>query len=108
MEKNFDYEIWALGYNANQEATDMTVFLGMATTPEEAVEHAKKFYDLECIFGKGMVSEELEEGDYMEVRVEKCYDNDEDDEVTCDDVIYCARLNQDGSREEVTNHVKGL
>jgi hypothetical protein len=100
MEKNFNYEIWALGYNADQEATDQAVFLGMAISPEEAVEHAKKFYDLECIFGK-MVSEELYEGEFMEVRVEKCYDNEEDDEVSCDEVVYVVRLYQDGTSEVV-------
>lgn len=100
MEKNFDYEIWALGYNADETANDQSVFLGMATSPEEAVEHAKKFYDLECIFGKDMVSEELYEGEFMEVRVEKCYDN-EDDEVSCDEVVYAVRLYQDGTSEVV-------
>jgi hypothetical protein len=99
-EKNFEYEIWALGYDANQEATDQTVFLGMAITPEEAVSHAKKFYDLECIFGD-MVSEELYEGEFMEVRVEKCYDNEEDDEVSCEDTVYVVRLYQDGTSEVI-------
>jgi hypothetical protein len=101
MEKNFNYEIWALGYNADQEATDQTRFLGMLPTAEEAVNHAKKFYDLECIFGKDMVSEELYEGEFMEVRVEKCYDNEEDDEVSCDEVVYAVRLYQDGTSEVV-------
>lgn len=99
MKKNFEYEIWALGYNANQEAIDQAVFLGTAITPEEAVAHAKKFYDLECIFGKDMVSEALYEGEFMEVRVEKCYDNEEDDEVSCEDTIYVVRLYQDGTSE---------
>jgi len=99
---DFNYEIWALGYDANQEATDQTVFLGTAMTPEEAIAHAKKFYDLECIFGD-MVSEELYEGEYMEVRVEKCFDNEEDDEVSCEDLIYCVRLYQDGTSEVVKN-----
>ena len=99
MKKNFEYEIWALGYSADQEATDQAVFLGTAITPEEAVSHAKKFYDLECIFGKGMVSDALYDGEFMEVRVEKCYDNEEDDEVSCEDIIYCVRLYPDGTSE---------
>ena len=99
MEKNFEYEIWALGYNADQEATDQTVFLGIAMTAEEAVNHAKKFYDLECIFGKGMVSEELYEGEFMEVRVEKCIENE--DEVSCEEAIYIVRLYQDGTSEVI-------
>jgi hypothetical protein len=97
MERTYNYEIWALGYDANQEATDQTRFLGMLPTAEEAVNHAKKFYDLECIFGKDMVSEELYEGEFMEVRVEKCYEDE--DEIICEEPVYVVRLYQDGTSE---------
>jgi hypothetical protein len=93
MERTYNYEIWALSYNADQEATDISKFLGMLPTAVEAVNHAKKFYDLECIFGKGMVSEELYEGEYMEVRVEKCYEDE--DEIVCEEPVYTVRLYQD-------------
>lgn len=99
VETNFNYEIWAIGYNEKQEAIDTAVFLGMLSTAKEAVNHAKKFYDLECIFGKDMVAEELYEGEYMEVRVEKCYEDE--DEVTCEDTVYVVRLYQDGTSEVV-------
>ena len=99
MERTYNYEIWALSYDANQEATDLSKFLGLLPTAEEAVNHAKKFYDLECIFGKDRVSEALYEGEFMEVRVEKCYDNEEDDEVSCEDTVYVVRLYQDGTSE---------
>jgi hypothetical protein len=46
-----------------------------------------------------MVSDALYEGEFMEVRVEKCYDNEEDDEVSCEDTIYVVRLYQDGTSE---------
>lgn len=99
MEKTYNYEIWALSYNANQEATDIAKFLGMFPMAEDAVNHAKKFYDLECIFGIGMVSEELYEGEYMEVRVEKCYEDE--DEITCEESVYVVKLYQDGTSEVV-------
>jgi hypothetical protein len=99
MERTYNYEIWALSYNADQEATDISKFLGMLPTAVEAVNHAKKFYDLECIFGKGMVSEELYEGEYMEVRVEKCYEDE--DEIVCEEPVYTVRLYQDGTSEDV-------
>lgn len=94
MDKNFEYEIWATVLDANKEDTGMISFLGMAMTAEEAVNHAKKFYDLECIFGD-MVSEELYEEESVEVRVDKHLDNDEYENV------YAVRLYQDGTSEIV-------
>ena len=69
--KELNYEIWAVGYDGtNNEVVDLAVFLGMATTSEEAIAHAKKFYDLGCIFGD-KVSEELYEGEYVKVTIDK-------------------------------------
>lgn len=81
------YEVWGLGYNSEGFAIDADVLLGSGfSTPEPAIEHAKKFYDLECVFGKGKVSEALNEGDYMVIRVEQCLVNKT--ETICEEVIY--------------------
>lgn len=90
MEK-YTYEVWALGYDADDEPNDIEVYLGEFKTEREAVAHAEKFYDLECVYGKGKVDENLDEGDYLQVRVEQCVDNGEDG-TECIDVLYEAEL----------------
>lgn len=94
MEK-YTYEVWVLGYDVNDEPTDIEVYLGAFKTAGEAVAHAKKFYDLGCAHGLGKVVENLDEGDYLQVRVEQCVDNEEDGTECIDvliDVLYEAEL----------------
>lgn len=89
--ENYKYVVCALGYDADNEPTDIEVFLGEFETMREAVAHAEKFYDLECIYGIGKVDENLDEGDYLQIRVEQCVDNGEDG-IECIDVLYEAEL----------------
>ena len=73
--EHYTYEVWALGYDAKDECTDTEIFLGKFETPTEAIEHAKNFYDLECFTGKPDHPDYedlyLEEGEYLEVQVQK-------------------------------------
>jgi hypothetical protein len=94
------YEVWALGYDAEGEATDVTIFLGEFDNPEDAIEHAKKFYDVECITGKEdhpdynpIVDFYPEEGDYLEVHVETVVEcEDPEDGTENIDTIWEAQL----------------
>ena len=102
-EKNI-YEVWALGYDKEGQPTDIELFLGTFDNPSEAIEHAKKFYDLECITGKPDHPDFedlcLEDGAYLEVRVEKCIEHGEPEEefdpeegwTECFDILYEATL----------------
>lgn len=93
------YEVWALGYDAEDKATDTEIYLGEFGTPEKAVEHAKKFYDFECFTGKPDHPDYedlyLVEGEYLVVNVQKCIEHEAEDEfdpeegwVECVDIIY--------------------
>lgn len=49
------YEVWALGYDANDEITDAELCLFSSTNPDEAVEYAKKveLVDIVHLSGNG-------------------------------------------------------
>ena len=42
MSQEINYEVWALGYDANDEITDAELCMFTSTDPEEAIEYAKK------------------------------------------------------------------
>lgn len=94
--KEIFYEIWALGYDSESEATDFDMNLGEFTDPQDAIEHARKFKDATYILSADELYYLREEGtDYLELRVEACFeDEDEDGEffTECEDVIYEATL----------------
>jgi hypothetical protein len=96
MEKEIFYEIWALGYDKDGEATDFDMNLGEFSDPQDAIEHARKFKDATYILSADELYDLREEGtDYLELRVEACFeDEDEDGEffTECEDVIYEATL----------------
>ena len=82
---DYIYEVWALGYDADDEATDTEIYLGEFGTSEKAIEHAKKFYDIECFTGKPDHPDYedlyLEEGEYLVVKVEKCVEFEPEDDL---------------------------
>lgn len=90
---NTNYEVWALGYDAEDAGTDTEIFLGEFETPEKAIEHAKKFYDIECFTGKSDHPDYedlyLEEGEYLVVQVEEVEDcEDPEDGTECTGVLW--------------------
>lgn len=103
MSKNnekYTYEVWALGYDAEDEPTDVDIHLGEFCNPGDAIAHAQKFYDVECITGKPddpdyspIVDFYPEEGHYLEVRVEQVVvcENPEDG-TECVDVLWEAAI----------------
>lgn len=90
---DYTYEVWALGYDADGECTDTEIYLGEFNTPEEATEHAKKFYDIECFTGKSDHPDfedlYLEEGEYLVVQVQQVVEcEDPEDGTECVDVLW--------------------
>jgi len=95
MEKEYIYEVWALGYDKDDNGTDVEVLMITFQNPEQAIQFAKCFETAKDItdnyaeqisyFG------ELLEGDYFSIRVEKVDDTDPEYK-ECVDLLYEAEL----------------
>ena len=70
------YEVWALGYDANDFCTDVELLLGTYDDKEEAIEKVKSFNSLDDV--KKAMSDDsvLVDSDYVEVVVETIKNND--------------------------------
>ena len=70
------YEVWALGYDANDFCTDVELLLGTYDDKEEAIEKVKSFNSLDDV--KKATSDDLElvDGDYVNIVVETIRNND--------------------------------
>ena len=70
------YEVWALGYDAEDFCTDIELLLGTYDNKEEAIEKVKSFNSLDDV--KKVTSDDLEldEGDYVNIVVETIKNND--------------------------------
>ena len=70
------YEVWALGYDANDFCTDVELLLGTYDNKEEAIEKVKSFNSLDDV--KKATSDDLglAEGDYVNILVETIKNND--------------------------------
>ena len=70
------YEVWALGYDANDFCTDVELLLGTYDDKEEAIEKVKSFNSLDDV--KKATSDDLElvDGDYVNIVVETIKNND--------------------------------
>ena len=70
------YEVWALGYDANDFCTDVELLLGTYDDREEAIEKVKSFNSLDDV--KKVTSDDLElvDGDYVNIVVETIRNND--------------------------------
>ena len=70
------YEVWALGYDANDFCTDLELLLGTYDDREEAIEKVKSFNSLDDV--KKVTSDDLElvEGDYVNIVVETIKNDD--------------------------------
>ncbi len=67
--EQYIYQVWALGYDSENQCTDGEEFLGEFTDKAEAIAQAEKFKDLSYLYGEEVL-EELDDGVYFEVRVE--------------------------------------
>ena len=70
------YEVWALGYDAEDFCTDVELLLGTYDNKEEAIEKAKSFNSLDDV--KKATSDDLGlvDGDYVNIVVETIRNND--------------------------------
>ena len=70
------YEVWALGYDAEDFCTDVELLLGTYDNKEEAIEKAKSFNSLDDVKKATSDDLELDEGDYVSIVVETIKNND--------------------------------
>ena len=70
------YEVWALGYDANDFCTDVELLLGTYDDREEAIEKVKSFNSLDDV--KKATSDDLGlvDGDYVNIVVETIKNDD--------------------------------
>ena len=70
------YEVWALGYDANDFCTDVELLLGTYDDREEAIEKVKSFNSLDDVKKAASDDLELVDGDYVNIVVETIKNND--------------------------------
>ena len=70
------YEVWALGYDANDFCTDLELLLGTYDDREEAIEKVKSFNSLDDVKKATSDDLELDEGDYVNIVVETIKNDD--------------------------------
>ena len=70
------YEVWALGYDADDFCTDVELLLGTYDNKEEAIEKVKSFNSLDDV--KKVMPDDLElvEGDHVDIIVETIKNDD--------------------------------
>lgn len=75
-QRDVRYEVWALGYDANDFCTDVELLLGTYDDREEAIEKVKSFSSLDDV--KKATSDDLGlvDGDYLNVVVETIKNDD--------------------------------
>ena len=81
---NCTYEVWALGFDKDNMCTDIEKLLGTFDDKQEAIYCAEQYTNVSDV--KVDDDEQLVEGDYLEIRVEKCIEHK--DYVECVDVVY--------------------
>ena len=70
------YEVWALGYDANDFCTDVELLLGTYDDKEEAIEKVKSFNSLDDVKKASSDDLGLVEGDYVNIVVETIRNDD--------------------------------
>ena len=70
------YEVWALGYDANDFCTDVELLLGTYDNKEEAIEKVKSFNSLDDVKKAASDDLELVDGDYVNIVVETIKNDD--------------------------------
>lgn len=75
-QRDVRYEVWALGYDANDFCTDLELLLGTYDDREEAIEKVKSFNSLDDVKKATSDDLKLDEGDYVNIVVETIRNND--------------------------------
>ena len=70
------YEVWALGYDAEDFCTDIELLLGTYDNKEEAIEKAKSFNSLDDVQKATTDDLGLADGDYVNIIVETIKNDD--------------------------------
>ena len=70
------YEVWALGYDANDFCTDLELLLGTYDNKEEAIKKAESFNSLDDVKKVMPDDLKLDEGDYVNIIVETIKNDD--------------------------------
>ena len=70
------YEVWALGYDAEDFCTDVELLLGTYDNKEEAIEKAKSFNSLDDVQKATTDDLGLADGDYVNILVETIKNDD--------------------------------
>ena len=70
------YEVWALGYDAEDFCTDIELLLGTYDNKEEAIEKAKSFNSLDDVQKATTEDLGLADGDYVNIIVETIKNDD--------------------------------
>ena len=75
-QRDVRYEVWALGYDADDFCTDVELLLGTYDNKEEAIEKVKSFNSLDDV--KKVMPDDLElvEGDHVDIIVETIKNDD--------------------------------
>ena len=75
-QRDIRYEVWALGYDAEDSCTDLELLLGTYDDKEEAIEKVKSFNSLDDVKKATSDDLELDEGDYVNIVVETIKNDD--------------------------------
>ena len=70
------YEVWALGYDANDFCTDVELLLGTYDNREEAIKRAESFNNLDDLKKASSDDLGLVEGDHVDIIVETIKNDD--------------------------------
>lgn len=89
MEKEYIYEVWALGYDKDDRCTDTEILMAIFQKPEQAIKYAECFETLQDVTDN--FSTNLEVGEYFNLRVEKV-GNTDPHYAKCVDILYEAEL----------------
>ena len=75
-QRDVRYEVWALGYDANDFCTDLELLLGTYDDREEAIEKVKSFNSLDDVKKAASDDLKLDDGDYVNIIVETIKNDD--------------------------------
>ena len=73
---NVRYEVWAVGYDAEDFCTDVELLLGTYDNKEEAIEKAESFNSLNDVKKYMPDNLKLDDGDYVNILVETIKNDD--------------------------------
>ena len=75
-QRDVRYEVWALGYDANDFCTAVELLLGTYDDSDDAIQKVKRFNSLDDVKNAASDDLELDEGDYVSIVVETIKNND--------------------------------